>query len=155
MSQVSLRRLSTDEIDRGFGRKSAVDLSEFMDALGELTIGEGAEVELDGMSLRTVRRRMNTSAKKLGLMLKWGKRGTDFDTHFVVRSAGSKAKSNGQNGHSYAPMPVASTPVGMDAPIPVAPPKRRGRPAKAQNIGVPVPKPVGRRGRPRRELVTA
>lgn len=131
MSQVSLRRLSDEEVDNGFGRKSTVDLSEFMDALSELTIGDGAEVQLDGMTLRTVRRRMNTSAKKMGLSLKWGKRGTDFDTHFVVRQANAK---NGEDGEL----------------------KRRGRPPKViLNGGIPVPKPVrkARRAKEVKELV--
>lgn len=68
---VSIRRLSTDEVEQTFRNQDGVDLTPYVQAVQEVGLDGAAEVPINGLTPRTVRRRFNKAARSLGFRLRW------------------------------------------------------------------------------------
>lgn len=69
---LAIRKLDQNEASQAF--KSAtkvIDLSEYVEALQGLGVGDAAEVTVNGEGDRATTRRFNAAAKQLGVKLQW------------------------------------------------------------------------------------
>lgn len=90
---VSLRKLSASEVVSAFPKRGQIDLTEYLDALNTLNVGDSAEVELNGISRRAIKRRIGMAARQLGATIKWSRLLDDQTMIFQVRDvAGSKPR---------------------------------------------------------------
>jgi hypothetical protein len=87
VTTVTLRKLSREEAARAFARRGQTDVSEYVAALHALKIGESAEIALDGLSSRAVKRRLGLAATQVGYRLKWATIGVDDRLYFRVMPA--------------------------------------------------------------------
>lgn len=76
---VVIRPLSQDEAASAFPRRGHLDLSEYIGALQQLTLGEAAEVQLAGHTRRALKRRLGMAAREIGTSLKWARTYDDDD----------------------------------------------------------------------------
>ena len=97
---VQIRKLAPDEAAKVFPKRGQMDLSEYADALRELSPGDAAEIELAGLSSRALKRRLGQAAKQTGYSLKWARDGGGGVLRFQVReSRGAAPKArNGRRG---------------------------------------------------------
>src|SRR6267378_5637093 len=97
---VQIRKLSTDEAAKVFPKRGQMDLSEYADALRELSPGDAAEIDLAGLSSRALKRRLGQAAKQTGYSLKWARDSGSGQLRFQVREArGAQPKArNGRRG---------------------------------------------------------
>ena len=70
---VAIRKLTVDEAARAFPGRRQQDLAEYLAALRQVQPGESAEVALDGLSSRALKRRFGQAAARLGVRLKWAR----------------------------------------------------------------------------------
>lgn len=84
---LQIRKLDADETARIFPRRGQMDLSEYADALRNLTPGDAAEVPLEGLSNRALKRRLGQAAKQLGYALRWAREQRNGVLAFQVREA--------------------------------------------------------------------
>lgn len=64
-----------------------MDLTEYEAQLRALTVGDGGEAQLDGLTPRALKRRLGQAAKRLGLALKWARDNTADAVVFQVKEA--------------------------------------------------------------------
>lgn len=76
---VNIRPLTHDEAAAVFPRRGQLDISDYIDALRTISPGEAAEIDLEGLSRRSVKRRMGMAARHLGTSLKWARTFDDED----------------------------------------------------------------------------
>jgi hypothetical protein len=67
---------------------------------------------------------MNTAARNMGYILKWGRRGTDYEAHFIVKEVAEQADDEEDE---WAPPPInrLGNPIPGTVPRPIG--KQRGR----------------------------
>jgi hypothetical protein len=122
---VRIRKLSLEETQRVFPRRGQQGVSEYVDALRELAPGEAASIDREGLSDRTIKRRLGQAAKSLGYRLKWGRHSSAQLLHFlVVGTPATKAAPGRRRRRSAAPEPVPPA-------DPAAPRAGRGRRRRA------------------------
>src|SRR5207253_2947558 len=91
---VQIRKLSSDEAAKVFPKRGQMDLSEYADALRELSPGDAAEIEIGPLSSRALKRRLGQAAKQTGYSLKWARDGGGGVLRFQVREArGTQTKA--------------------------------------------------------------
>ncbi len=95
---VQLRTLSSDEMVSAFPKRGHIDLTDYVDALSQINTGEAAEVELNGLSRRSLKRRIGMAARQIGVAIKWA-RTSDEDRAMVfqvkeAQKAAAKARAS-------------------------------------------------------------
>ena len=68
---IGIRKLTEEERVQAFPGRGQQDLSEYADALRELTVGDAAAVSVEDLSQRALKRRLTQAAKQLGYRIKW------------------------------------------------------------------------------------
>ena len=126
---VSIRKLAPEEAQRAFPRRGQQDLGEYVVALRELQPGEAAGIAREGLSDRTIKRRLGMAAKQLGYRLKWARQSSPETLYFqVIGTLPSKATDGRRRAASPQPAP-SSAPA--SEPEPTAPPAGRRRRRRA------------------------
>jgi hypothetical protein len=110
---VTLRKLSREETLRSFTRRGQTDVSEYLAGLRALQVGDSAEIALDGLSSRAVKRRLGLAATQVGYRLKWAQARVNGDDRLYFRVLPATAGSIGRAGRRTRP-PVAQP----EAPMP-------------------------------------
>ena len=126
---VSIRRLTPEETQRVFPRRGQQDLGEYVAALRELGPGEAAEIEREGLTDRTIKRRLGMAAKQLGYRLKWARQSSPETMYFQIIGTLPTKMANGRRRRRVEPSP--SAPPAGAAPEPTAPRSGRGRRRRA------------------------
>lgn len=88
---VHIRPLTNDEAAAVFPRRGQLDISDYIEALRSVSPGEAAEIDLDGLTRRSVKRRMGMAARQLGTTLKWARTFEDEDILIFQVRNGSPA----------------------------------------------------------------
>jgi hypothetical protein len=70
---VVLTKLSEEQTAKVFPKRGQMDLTEYIDALAELEVGDAVSVELNGMTPRALKRRLSAAATARDATLKWAK----------------------------------------------------------------------------------
>ena len=81
---VAIRKLTVDEAARAFPGRRQPDLAEYLVALRQVEPGESAEVVLDGLSSRALKRRFGQAAAQLGVRLRWARAASPTGLYFQV-----------------------------------------------------------------------
>ena len=94
---VHIRKLSGEEAERAFPRRSQMDLTEYVNALRQLSPGDAAELRLNGLSSRAAKRRLGQAATQVGIRLKWSRTAAGNRLFFQVQSGkGVAGPANGR-----------------------------------------------------------
>jgi hypothetical protein len=90
---LTLRKLSREETARAFARRGQTDVSEYVAALRILHVGDSAEIALDGLSNRAVKRRLGQAPTQVGYRLTWASARVDDRLYFRVLLAASPTRA--------------------------------------------------------------
>src|SRR5260370_6678946 len=77
---------------KAFPRHGQMDLSEYVEAVGDLQPGETAAMDLGDLTTRAAKRRLGQAATQLGRRLRWA-RATDTDVVYFQVLAGGPPRS--------------------------------------------------------------
>ena len=144
---VSIRKLAPEESERAFPRRAQQNLSEYVAALRDLAPGEVAEIDLQGLSDRAIKRRLGQAAKGLGYRVKWGRQSSPEGLYFQVAGTGPAKATDGRRRRRGAP-PARPEPT----PTSTTRGRRQRSTVEASAAQMPAPGPA-RRGR--RRMVAA
>jgi hypothetical protein len=81
---VAIRKLTVEEAARAFPGRREQDVAEYLAALRQVEPGESAEVALNGLSSRALKRRLGQAAAQLGVHLKWARAASPTGLYFQV-----------------------------------------------------------------------
>ena len=91
---ILLRKLLPDEAANVFPKRGQMDLSEYSAALRDLQPGDSAEVELQGLSSRALKRRLGQAVNGTGYRLKWARSSSNHALYFQVTEVASTKPVN-------------------------------------------------------------
>jgi hypothetical protein len=94
---IQIRKLSGEEAERAFPRRSQMDLTEYVEALRQLSPGDAAELDLNGLSSRAAKRRLGQAAARVGVRLNWSRTAAKDALFFQVQPGkGAAGPANGR-----------------------------------------------------------
>ena len=128
---VSIRKLAPEEAQRAFPRRGQQDLGEYVVALRELQPGEAAGIAREGLSDRTIKRRLGMAAKQLGYGLTWARQSSPEGLYFQVIGTPPSKATDGRRRRRAASPPPAPSSAPVSEPEPTAPPAGRRRRRRA------------------------
>lgn len=82
---IALRKLAPGEALYAFPKRGQIDLTDYIEALQSLNVGDSAEIELDGLTKRALKRRIGMAARQLGATIKWSRLSDDENMIFQIR----------------------------------------------------------------------
>lgn len=83
---LKYHKLEPDKIDRVFPKRGQMDLTEYEAMLTGMQAGDGMEIELDGVSVRAMKRRVTAAAARvLDLTLRFEHDESNNRLLFLVR----------------------------------------------------------------------
>jgi len=101
---LQIRKLSQDEAATAFPGRRQMDLSEYVQAIGNLQPGDGAAMDLGDLTARAAKRRMGQAATQLGRRLRWA-RTTVTDVVYFQVLANTRPRDQGLAGLSATGKP--------------------------------------------------
>ena len=150
---LQIRKLNEDEAAKAFPRHGQMDLSEYVEAVGDLQPGDTAAMDLGDLTTRAAKRRLGQAATQLGRRLRWAP-ATDTDVVYFQVLAVAPPRSRGFAGPSgtgktrrtryrrprstamlEAPTSEKTTPVPEPEPTRARGDRRRNGPANVSTDG--------------------
>ena len=91
---LQIRKLNEDDAAKAFPRHGQMDLSEYVEAVGDLQPGDTAAMDLGDLTTRAAKRRLGQAATQLGRRLRWA-RGNRYGRRLLPGAGGRSAAQSG------------------------------------------------------------